>query len=142
MDLILEEYEKQSTKSVEDFIKDSRQDAEVKKTQLSIIKCLRERYVYFADRLHDCMKGVGTKDSDLIQMIVSRSEVDLVQIKEAFQLKYGRSLAECVGEDITRGGGMVAENYKKVMVKLCTGNHGRVPQKVSMMSCISPQDPV
>ena len=38
----------------------------------------KNRPEYFADKLHQAMKGAGTQDSTLIRIIVSRSEVILL----------------------------------------------------------------
>lgn len=37
-------------------------------------------------------QGLGTNDDALIRVIVSRSEVDLVEIKHEFQYAYGQTL--------------------------------------------------
>lgn len=42
------------------------------------------------------MSGLGTSDNDLIRIIVSRSEVDLQEVKEAYQRMYETSLSEAV----------------------------------------------
>ncbi len=38
------------------------------------------------------MKGMGTDEDTLTRVVVARSEIDLVHIKEAFMKTYGESL--------------------------------------------------
>ena len=38
-------------------------------------KSAKNRAAYFAERLHESMEGVGTKESDLIRILACRSEV-------------------------------------------------------------------
>lgn len=70
---------------------------------------------YFADRLHRAMRGAGTSDDTLIRVIVSRSEVDLVQIKQEFQRQYGQTLESWIQGD-TSG------DYSRMLLALVTGN--------------------
>ena len=66
---------------------------------------------YFATRVRDAVKGAGTKDTNLIRIIVSRSDYDLGQIKQAYRNLYNRDMTTDVQND-TSG------DYKKILTAL------------------------
>ena len=67
---------------------------------------------YFATRIRDAIEGVGTKDKQLIRIIVSRCEIDLSYIKQAYFKLYNRDMVTDIGND-TKG------DYKKILIALC-----------------------
>lgn len=44
-------------------------------------------------RLHESMAGMGTKDNDLIFLIVSRADIDLGSVAAEYHRKYNKALA-------------------------------------------------
>nr|XP_039267335.1 annexin A4-like isoform X1 [Styela clava] len=66
---------------------------------------------YFADRLYRSMKGAGTDDKTLIRVVVTRSEIDMIDIKKSFAEKHGKSLEKYIEGD-TSG------SYKKLLLAL------------------------
>ena len=61
------------------------------------------------------MSGAGTDDSTLIRLVVSRAEKDMVQIKQAYQAKFGTTLANDIKSDCSG-------DYKKILLALI-GEH-------------------
>ena len=66
---------------------------------------------YFATRVRDAVKGAGTKDTNLIRIIVSRAEYDLDQIKIAYKKLYNRDMIADIESD-------VHGDYKKILLAL------------------------
>jgi len=54
-----------------------------------LIEFSTDPYDFWAKRLLDAMKGLGTDDSKLIRIVVSRCEVDMANIVQAFGRTYG-----------------------------------------------------
>jgi len=46
------------------------------------------------------MKGLGTDDDTLVRIVVTRCEIDMVQIKEEFQTLTGQSLEQFIAVSI------------------------------------------
>ncbi|XP_050434340.1 annexin B9-like [Adelges cooleyi] len=107
---VILEYEKLTNKDLEDSIK-SEFSGDICMGLLSLVKCIRSKVDYFSERLHKSMAGLGTDDKTLIRILVSRSEIDLGDIKLAFERMYGKSLESWVSGD-TSG------DYKKLLLKI------------------------
>ncbi|KAM4592043.1 annexin A11a isoform 1-T2 [Odontesthes bonariensis] len=82
---------------------------------LAVVKCIKNTPAYFAERLYKAMKGLGTKDRTLVRVMISRSEVDLLDIRQEYVKNYGKSLYTHISGD-TSG------DYKKLLLKLCGGS--------------------
>ena len=61
-----------------------------------IVGCIRNKVSQFATTLYDSMHGLGTKDLSLIRTVVSRCEIDMVQIKEEFERAYKQPLGKYI----------------------------------------------
>ncbi|XP_064018106.1 annexin A6 isoform X2 [Pogoniulus pusillus] len=112
--LVFDEYMKISGKPIERSIR-GELSGDFEKLMLAVVKCIRSTAEYFADRLYKAMKGLGTRDNTLIRIMVSRSEIDMLDIREVFRTKYEKSLYNMIKED-TSG------EYKKALLKLCGGD--------------------
>ncbi|KAH7516210.1 annexin D5 [Ziziphus jujuba] len=83
---------------------------------LTILRCAENPGKYFAKVLHKAMKGLGTNDSTLIRVVVSRAEIDMQYIKAEYHKNYGKPLNEAVHSE-TSG------NYRTFLLALIGPAH-------------------
>ncbi|XP_071813657.1 annexin A4-like isoform X2 [Apostichopus japonicus] len=104
------EYVKISQRDILNSI-DREMSGDLKEGFKTVVQCASSRPTYFAERVWKSMKGAGTDDNTLIRVVVSRSEIDLVEIKTAFLQMYHKTLYKMIEGD-TSG------DYKKLLLAL------------------------
>lgn len=107
---IFEEYKTISGCTIEQAIK-AEIGGELADAISAIVECVQDISRWYATRLRKAMHGIGTDDRTLIRIIVSRSEIDLGDIKAQYEALYNKTLeSEVRGE--TSG------DYKRALVAL------------------------
>ncbi|KAM3963448.1 annexin B13 [Aphomia sociella] len=107
---IFQEYQFLTGHDIDDAIK-AEFSGDLEKALRAIVKVVRNKPLFFAERLHKSMKGLGTNDRQLIRVMVTRCEVDLGDISDMFQNKYGETLASWIEGDCSG-------HYKKCLLGL------------------------
>uniref|UniRef100_A0A674NDC2 Annexin n=1 Tax=Takifugu rubripes TaxID=31033 RepID=A0A674NDC2_TAKRU len=110
---VFDEYRKISGREIEDSIK-REMSGSLEDVFLAVVKCIRNKPAFFAERLYKSMKGLGTTDSVLIRTMVARAEIDMLDIKAEFLKAYGKTLYSFIKGD-TSG------DYRKILLELCGG---------------------
>ncbi|XP_074546892.1 annexin A3b [Halichoeres trimaculatus] len=87
----LVEYKSLSKKTLQESI-ESEMSGNLEKILVAILKCAKSVPAYLAERLFKSMKGAGTTESTLTRIIVSRSEMDLLDIRAEYKKLFGVSL--------------------------------------------------
>ncbi|XP_017852323.2 annexin B11 isoform X1 [Drosophila busckii] len=96
--LIFQEYESMTGHSLEKAIK-KEFSGDIMEGLIAIYRCVTNKAEYFASRLHKAMAGIGTNDKQLIRVIITRCEIDMSDIKVAFERLYGKSLKSWIKGD-------------------------------------------
>uniref|UniRef100_A0A8C9YAE9 Annexin n=1 Tax=Sander lucioperca TaxID=283035 RepID=A0A8C9YAE9_SANLU len=112
--MVFDAYEKIADMSIEDSIKNEL-SGDFERLMLAVVQCIRNVPMFFAKRLYKSMKGLGTADNTLIRIMISRSEIDMLDIRECFRLAYEKSLYNMIKDD-TSG------DYKRTLLNLCGGD--------------------
>jgi len=105
--LIDQNYRRSHGKGLEHAIK-SETSGHFRDTMLA---CITQPDIYFATRVKDAVDGAGTWDTDLITAFVANERPQLQMIAQAYQRRYGKSMAKRVAED-------VSGDYKRILMAL------------------------
>ncbi|XP_050310406.1 annexin B9-like isoform X2 [Anthonomus grandis grandis] len=110
LQLIFQEYQNLTGHDIEKAIKNEFSGHE-EQGFLAVIRSIKNQSAYFAKLLNKSMKGLGTNDRALIRLVVTRCEIDMVEIKREYQANYGESLAEAIK-------GECSGHYEKCLLHL------------------------
>lgn len=96
---IFEEYQRITGHDIETAIKNEF-SGDIQDGFLAIIRAIRNLPGFFAKQLHASMKGLGTRDRQLIRIVVTRCEIDMGDIKQHYLAQYGKTLADAISVSI------------------------------------------
>ncbi|XP_063929999.1 annexin B9-like isoform X3 [Zophobas morio] len=108
--LVFSEYQRLTGHDIEKAIKNEF-SGDIEDGFLAVVRSIKNQAAYFAKALNKSMKGLGTNDRDLIRLVVTRSEIDMGEIKREYAAKYGESLADAIKGDCSG-------DYKKCLLAL------------------------
>jgi len=107
---VADHYGKKNKNSLETAIK-KEFSGDLEKALLWTLESVVNRHAFFAHRLNKSMKGLGTKDEDLVRIMVTRKPIDLWEIAEEYKTIFKTSLKEDIEGD-TSG------DYKNLLLQL------------------------
>ncbi|XP_074031470.1 annexin B11-like isoform X3 [Leptinotarsa decemlineata] len=110
LQLTFQEYQRITGHDIEQAIKNEF-SGDCEEGFLAVVRSIKNKAAFFAKMLNKSMKGLGTNDSQLIRIVVTRSEIDMGEVKREYQSKYGESLAEAIKGDCSG-------HYKKCLLAL------------------------
>ena len=88
---------------------------DVRKLLETIVEGLLDPPAYFAKKIRDAVKGLGTKDKMLIRNICSREGINMKEIRESYKKLFGKEMVDDIKGD-TSG------DYQKILMLLASGD--------------------
>ena len=109
---VSQNYHKLTGHTILDAI-DKEMHGDSKKAYRTIVYATLSQSEYFATRVNEAIKGLGTKDRLLMRVLITRDEIDMPTIKQYYKQLYGKDMVTAIKNDISG-------DYQKLMVELCS----------------------
>ena len=84
-----------------------------KEALIGIIYAMISPAEYFAKKVNKAVKGLGTDNTTLIRILITRDEKDMPQIKQFYKQLFKKDMLEAIKDD-TSG------NYRKILLELAS----------------------
>uniref|UniRef100_A0A7M4EVT8 Annexin A10 n=1 Tax=Crocodylus porosus TaxID=8502 RepID=A0A7M4EVT8_CROPO len=81
----------------------------------AIVLCVRDKPSYFAYRLYNAIHEFGFHNKTIIRILIARSEIDLLTIRQRYKERYGKSLFH----DLKH---FASGHYEKALLAICAGD--------------------
>ncbi|KAK2911862.1 hypothetical protein QQF64_027727 [Cirrhinus molitorella] len=94
------EYKNISGKTLQKSI-EKEMSGDLEELLVVIVKCAMSTPAYFAEKLYKSMKGVGTDETTLTRVMVSRGEIDMLDIRAEYKKLYRQSLYKEISSDVS-----------------------------------------
>ncbi|KAJ7420086.1 Annexin A10 [Willisornis vidua] len=82
---------------------------------VAIVLCIRDKPSYFAYRLYNAIHDFGFHNKTVIRILIARSEIDLMNIRQRYKERYGKSLFH----DIKH---FASGHYERALLAICSGD--------------------
>ncbi|KFP00885.1 Annexin A10, partial [Calypte anna] len=90
-------------------------DGYFQKLLVAIVLCVRDKPSYFAYRLYNAIHDFGFHNKTVIRILIARSEIDLMNIRQRYKETYGKSLFH----DIKH---FASGHYESALLAICAGD--------------------
>uniref|UniRef100_A0A8C7Y8Y7 Annexin n=1 Tax=Oryzias sinensis TaxID=183150 RepID=A0A8C7Y8Y7_9TELE len=80
-----------------------------------VVAMLKTPTHFDASELREAIKGAGTDEACLIEILSSRSNAEIIEINKVYKAEYGKTLEDSITSD-TSG------HFRRLLVSLCQGN--------------------
>ncbi|XP_005045104.1 PREDICTED: annexin A10 [Ficedula albicollis] len=112
--MVFQEFQNISGQDIVDAINEC-YDGYFQELLVAIVLCIRDKPSYFAYRLYNAIHDFGFHNKTVIRILIARSEIDLMNIRQRYKERYGKSLFH----DIKH---FASGHYESALLAICAGD--------------------